>query len=153
MKQVYKWILVAVWMVLIFMFSGEVATISSQRSGEIVGTLQSSFVPGIGYHDLEVLVRKAAHMLLYFVLGALIFIALKEETKLPMKKEAIITISLAFLYACTDEFHQLFVQGRGSHFSDVLIDTVGASLAVLLCYYYFHSRARKERRTHGTKNS
>lgn len=153
MKQIYKWAFVAVWMVLIFMFSGEVANISSHRSGEIVSSLQSSFVPGLAYHDLEVLVRKAAHMLLYFVLGALIFVALKEETKLPMKKEAIITISLAFLYACTDEFHQLFVQGRSSHFSDVLIDTVGASLAVLLCYYYFHSRARKEHRTHVTKNS
>ncbi|MBQ3466792.1 MAG: VanZ family protein, partial [Oscillospiraceae bacterium] len=30
-----------------------------------------------------------------------------------------------FLYACSDEFHQLFVPGRAGMFSDVLIDTVG----------------------------
>lgn len=31
------------------------------------------------------------------------------------------------LYACTDEYHQLFVPGRSGQLRDVMIDAVGAA--------------------------
>lgn len=37
-----------------------------------------------------------------------------------------------FLYACTDELHQAFVPGRACAFTDVLIDTSGGALAMVL---------------------
>ena len=37
-----------------------------------------------------------------------------------------------FLYACTDEFHQLFVPGRSGNFRDVIIDTSGGVLSAIL---------------------
>ena len=37
-----------------------------------------------------------------------------------------------FLYACTDEFHQLFVPGRDGNFRDVIIDTSGGTLSAIL---------------------
>jgi len=36
------------------------------------------------------------------------------------------------LYACTDEIHQLFVPGRGAQMSDVLLDSAGAGLGIVL---------------------
>lgn len=47
-------------------------------------------------------------------------------------KAVVISIIISFLYACTDEFHQLFVDGRTSQFTDVLIDTFGAILGVAM---------------------
>ena len=37
---------------------------------------------------------------------------------------------LTMLYACSDEFHQLFVAGRSGRISDVLIDSAGAVLGM-----------------------
>lgn len=36
------------------------------------------------------------------------------------------------VYAATDEIHQLFVAGRAGRFSDVVIDSAGALLGVLV---------------------
>ena len=41
-------------------------------------------------------------------------------------------MAVAALYAVTDEFHQSFVPGRYPDVRDVLVDTAGALVAVLL---------------------
>ncbi|GKX68088.1 VanZ family protein [Inconstantimicrobium mannanitabidum] len=41
-----------------------------------------------------------------------------------------------FLYACTDEIHQLFVIGRNGCIRDVFIDTFGGSTYLVLAYIY-----------------
>ena len=43
-------------------------------------------------------------------------------------------ILMVFLYACSDEFHQAFVPGRGPAFRDVLVDTSGGLTALLIIY-------------------
>lgn len=75
--------------------------------------------------------RKCMHASVYFVLSILIFNCLKTF-KISGWKTIIIPIGIAFLYACTDEFHQLFVDGRTSQFTDVLIDTFGAILGIAM---------------------
>jgi len=42
-----------------------------------------------------------------------------------------LTALFSFGYALTDEFHQMFVDGRGASFTDCLIDTGGALLGIL----------------------
>ena len=37
----------------------------------------------------------------------------------------IYTIIFVFIYACSDEIHQLFIRGRSGEILDVLIDTLG----------------------------
>lgn len=44
------------------------------------------------------------------------------------------SIFLSFLYACTDELHQIFVPGRSAQFRDILIDTLGASIGTIITY-------------------
>ena len=75
--------------------------------------------------------RKCMHASVYFVLSILIFNCLKTF-KISGWKNVIIPMGIAFLYACTDEFHQLFIDGRTSQFTDVLIDTFGAILGVAM---------------------
>ena len=44
------------------------------------------------------------------------------------------SILFSFLYACTDEIHQIFVPGRSAQFRDILIDTFGASFGAIITY-------------------
>ena len=115
-------------MLVIFLMSSEVAGTSSARSDEIVRTIQS-----IGVNAptdlLTFLVRKAAHISAYFVLGILLFNLLKEYD-LGARKMIFISVAIAMLYACTDEVHQVFVSGRSGEVRDVLIDTAGAAVGV-----------------------
>lgn len=115
-------------MLVIFLMSSEVSTDSTARSDEIVRTIQSIGVSAPA-DLLTFLVRKAAHISAYFVLGILIYSLLKEY-RLHIKHLIIASIALAMLYACTDELHQMFVPGRSGEVRDVLIDTGGAAVGV-----------------------
>lgn len=86
-----------------------------------------------------VIVRKTAHFTLYFILGLLIIGFLKEFGL--TKRSVIISIIVVLLYACSDEIHQTFVVGRSGEVFDVLIDTIGGSLATYI-YYLIYKRRR-----------
>ena len=52
-------------------------------------------------------------------------------------KTAAIALSVGFLYAVSDEVHQIFVPGRAGQLRDVLIDTTGVLLGIFLCSLFF----------------
>lgn len=80
-------------------------------------------------NKLNLPLRKVAHASEYLVFALLIINALKQSN---IKKTYIITIIICFLYACTDEYHQTFIDGRTGQFVDVLIDTSGSIIGCLL---------------------
>ena len=60
------------------------------------------------------------------------------------KKLILYSMLICFLYACTDEFHQLFVYGRSAEIKDVLIDSFGSLTSILLCnFIYLKSKIKK----------
>ena len=71
------------------------------------------------------------HATEYLILSILILNWLRNY-KMKKLKSIIIPIVLSFLYACTDEFHQLFVEGRTSQSTEVLIDTSGAIIGAII---------------------
>ena len=52
----------------------------------------------------------------------------------PIQYPLTMSILFSFLYACTDELHQIFVPGRSAQFQDILIDTLGASFGATITY-------------------
>jgi VanZ family protein len=76
----------------------------------------------------EVLIRKVGHFGIYATLAAAWLWALAGRVERPFAWAC--GISLA--YACTDEFHQTFVEGRHGTFVDVVIDAAGIATALLL---------------------
>ncbi len=76
-------------------------------------------------------VRKCAHMSEYCVLfmlmyGTVFYLTAKKRLR------RIFPFAFTVLYAATDEIHQLFVGGRAGAFLDVLIDSSGALLGLLI---------------------
>lgn len=84
-------------------------------------------------------VRKTTHFTLYFLLG-LFTISLLNEYNLTNKQMLIFTIVFVFIYACSDEIHQLFIPDRSGEILDVLIDTLGGTTASLI---YLKIKRRK----------
>lgn len=89
----------------------------------------------IDKETLTFLIRKLAHMSEYAILALFTYYAL---IKIAFNKRIIfqITFLISFLYACSDEFHQLFISGRSGQFTDIIIDSTGCLIMLLFLYLW-----------------
>ena len=89
----------------------------------------------IDKETLTFLIRKLAHMSEYAILALFTYYAL---IKIAFNKRIIfqITFLISFLYACSDEFHQLFISGRSGQFTDIIIDSTGCLRMLLFLYLW-----------------
>ncbi len=115
---------------------------SSNAQSNFFVNLISGLVPNLKTNtsasafDLKTLVffvRKTAHFTEYAILGLLFYLNLKHHSnKKQSPKLFALAILFSALYACTDEFHQLFVPGRTGQIFDVFVDTLGATFGCLI---------------------
>jgi VanZ family protein len=83
---------------------------------------------GAGLAWWEVFARKLGHFSGYLVLALAWAWALEALIDRPRLWAA----AISFAYACSDEFHQTFVDGRTGKVLDVGIDTLGIAAALLV---------------------
>ena len=124
-------VLLVAWMLVIFIFSAMPAEASDEKSRLIVNILEALGLNTEGnLADMaNHIVRKSAHFIEY---ALLYFFALNlMRYYFTFNKALLMSLAIVFLYACTDEFHQLFVPGRAGRFSDVMIDTAGGITAMV----------------------
>ena len=95
----------------------------------IASSLPKAEVPEFGVWDL--VVKKGGHLAGYALLGAAYLRGLTNGGAATRRQMAA-AVALAALYGATDEFHQLFVPGRGAAPLDVLIDALGATAGVVI---------------------
>lgn len=150
MKKISSWCAVVVWMALIFYLSHQPGGESSHLSGGVL-TFIHALIPMFDLHENEwihTFVRKGAHLGAYLILGALFMIALRSSYQTTLRKRAFIAFISSFLYAISDEVHQLFVSGRSGQVTDVLIDSLGAAIGIgiyLAISRFMSSRNRSTR--------
>ena len=89
---------------------------------------------------LNRIVRKLAHLTEFTILGGVLYVVLRHYIEYGT---VVKTIGVGIVIACLDEFIQLFSLGRSSQLSDVLIDTIGIIIGILvvkLAYYISHDK-------------
>ena len=141
---------------MIFFFSAQNAEDSSKLSGVVSDFVLSLAVPG--YRDMtpaerqpyrqqwSLAVRKIAHFSEYALLAVTLVIFLHYLR--PGRGYWFVLMgawAIATLYACTDECHQMFVDGRGPAVLDVCIDSAGALLGAALTTLFLRARRRRPR--------
>ena len=84
--------------------------------------------------NLSFLIRKAAHMFEFFILGLLVFNMYKKN--FIISKAYLLTLIHGIMVASLDEFIQTFSEGRAGLWSDVLIDTLGVLISLLILKGY-----------------
>ena len=137
-RKIIKIILLLIWLIVIFCFSSDSGVDSTDKSdGIIISTIE--FIKGneltskekeMYIDKLVTPVRKGAHFIEYFVLGILVYSLFSEFFS--NKKLILYSIGFCFLYAFSDEFHQLFVVGRSAKIFDVIIDTIGSFTSIFI---------------------
>lgn len=131
--------------IIIFRFSSEKSEQSDVSSGRVIETIVNLNPKTKNLSEVEkeqikekivVPVRKTAHFTIYTSLGILSF-GLLATFKIKDYQKIFGSLLFAFLYACTDEIHQLFVAGRSGEFRDVCIDTCGALFGIIIVYFLY----------------
>ncbi len=141
-KRIILWILVILWMGIIFTFSSFNSNESSKQSKGIINFFIENIVEIFDkdltevektniVNTLHTPVRKLAHFSIYLVLGVLVSLLLKTYN-LSTKNIILMSILICFLYASSDEIHQLFISGRSGEFKDILLDTFGSSVGIAI---------------------
>ncbi len=125
------WLPVILWVCFIFWMSTE--SFSSQNTFSLVKTVIRFLSPNISSHDLRLIhavIRKAGHVIEYFMLGLLLFRAFRGgSTGLWKWRWSLFALIGVVLWAMSDEWHQSFVPTRAASVVDVGIDTAGGILA------------------------
>lgn len=132
MKKIKYFIPALIWMIFIFIMSHTNGNDSSNQSN-FIAEIVLRFID-IDVETLTFLIRKAAHMSEYAILLLLIYYGLSNT--ITYKYNLLISLATTFIYACSDEFHQLFIPGRSGQFKDVLIDTSGGLIMLLIIYLW-----------------
>jgi VanZ family protein len=86
-----------------------------------------------GLGDLDLLLRKLAHITIYAVLW------LTLARAAGWRRPIVVTV-IALLYACSDEWHQTFIEGRHGTPVDVAVDAFGMGLAACAWTLAAHRR-------------
>lgn len=135
-------------MYMIFSFSGQTGVDSGNLSHKIsygiVTVADKLLDKGLSEYDkesyadkIELPVRKLAHMTEYFILAVCISFPLYVYG---LRGFWLFLFAGLFCvaFACTDEFHQSFVAGRGPSKKDVVIDSTGALFGIILVQIFCH---------------
>ena len=139
MKKTIFAVLLVLWMGFIFSMSSENAEKSSNTSGQTIRVVLS-VVPEFEKQPEEVkvniieklqfIVRKSAHFIGYMILGILASGLILYYGNI--NKKYLLAFLICVIYAISDEIHQLFVPGRSGQVRDVLIDSAGSLLGIIL---------------------
>ncbi len=145
-KAAVSILLAAAWCVFIFSMSAKSGAASQQMSDGAISHSIAAFIPGFASMDaqqqaaaisaLSFPVRKGAHFSEYAVLAILASNAASQLRRLKapgrLNSRNLPTWVFCVLFACTDEFHQLFVDGRSGQLFDVCVDACGSLAGICL---------------------
>lgn len=150
MYKLLSWVAVIIWMAIIFYLSHQPATTSSEISSGITKVIINTIETITPDQDFNVgafhhYVRKNAHFFAYLVLGILVLNALRRSNMIGYRG-VLTALLIAVLYAISDEVHQLFIAGRSGEARDVLIDSAGASIGIVVWKGLEKIVGRKKRR-------
>ncbi len=118
---------VILWMGIIFAASTDLG--SAEHTSRFLIPLLHWFHPAISataIATIQFLIRKAAHLTEYAVLGVLLLRAFRTSVQGSFAVQAAIVLAVAAVYAGSDEFHQSFIPSRTPSVRDVMIDCCGA---------------------------
>ena len=122
-------------------FTASCDTESAHHSSVLFEPLLHWLFPGMPQDQIEGwhhAFRKSCHMMEYAVLAGLVWRAVRQsrrgERRPWLRDHALLSLTVVFAYAATDEFHQVFVPSRTAQVSDIGFDVTGGGLGMLLVW-------------------
>ncbi len=128
-------ILAVLLMVLIFKMSGVPIKNSNQMSQNIAISIFKFLNISLENNNLlnkfNYIIRKSSHFFSYMTLAIILYLHFLKQNISNNKIINYVT-TLLILFAISDEIHQTYVPGRMGKFTDVLIDSSGVILGIII---------------------
>ncbi len=140
-------VLLLLCLVTIFMFSSENSDESDETSIKVTKEVISA-VGGNNVDNNEVnkiaidyknVARKIAHFIEYLFLGILSINVIACYKRINYKW-LIICFIFCILYSISDKVHQLYVPGRSCELKDVIIDSIGSFIGIMIYYLVYRGK-------------
>jgi VanZ family protein len=145
-KRILSGIISLLLMGVIFFFSSQPGESSDKTS---MGLLSMLFGQGLDFALFwNALARKVAHVLEFGALAAPVTVFF-GTFRLRRRAAFWWPLAVCVLYAISDELHQLFVEGRSCELADILVDSIGVLLAVLVVRWLIGRLARRGQKKNG----
>jgi VanZ family protein len=139
-----NWLPVMIWVGVIFI--GSTDLMSAEHTSRFIVPFLLWLKPDISAETLasiHFIIRKCTHLGEYAILALLLLRAVTLMTKsnrsIPTRYLSVLSVSL--IVAATDEFHQTFVASRGASVQDIMIDSSGAVLGLVIASIIGMSRS------------
>lgn len=145
-QAAWYWTPVLLWLGVIWTLSGEpFSAAHTHRWLEALLRLLFSDPSPATLRLAHAIIRKTAHVVEFFVLGALLYRALRRGRAPAWQAPlAFGAVALAAAWALVDEFRQSLVPGRTPSLVDCAIDATGAAASQAANYLRLRGRVRAE---------
>jgi VanZ family protein len=142
------WLPLLIWLGVIFL--GSTDLMSAEHTSRFIVPFLLWLKPDMSPATIRSIlfaVRKCAHVTEYAILALLLWRALRSSPTLRVKMSTLFgeVLLACLLFAASDEFHQSFVKSRTPSIRDVVLDSAGAALGLLICASFAHGRRPRAR--------
>ena len=150
-KTIILGVLLIIWMGVIFYMSSDNGDESGEESSRVVSFIVSIYDKIVGsneetinYHKSDefmdqanFIFRKICHFSEYLILSVISFLFIESFNKFKLLWCLLYSFIFSVIYAITDEIHQTFIDGRAGQITDVLIDSSGVLIGLLIIYLVY----------------
>ena len=145
LKWLVAWLPALFWAAIIFSLSTD--TFSADHTASVLRPILFWLIPKLTearFESIHFFVRKAAHFTEYFVFFMLLYRGLAGGRRIWRWTWGVTALAIAAGYSAIDEIHQAFVASRTALPYDSLLDSIGASFAIVALWLWFRAKNQKQ---------
>jgi len=120
------------WAIIIFLLCAMIFYLTSSSQGSFMGTEHI-------FHSYNYYARNMAHVSVFGLLAVAVQRILNIN-----KFSYLLAWIFVTTYGASDEWHQMFLLNRTPLWSDVVLDSTGAFLALVIVYLWFHFKNNRK---------
>lgn len=108
---------------------------NAEESKALSDSLAQKLINFLGINIPKIILRKGAHFVEFSGLGLCLCNAIYAS--FGHRLTPVFALVGSVIYAISDEVHQIFSEGRACQITDVLIDSAGALLGIIIAFIIF----------------
>ena len=145
-RVLLKWMLILLWGIIAVFLSRQAGISTSELSYGICEVLRR-FFEGCGVildiEQINYIVRKLAHIVIYLVLGGLAYDTLACTIKKSKKAALSLSVLFCLIASTLDEAQKLSIPGRHCDVDEIALDSIVAVVGILVVYFLRRNRENK----------
>ena len=137
--KVILWVVFCAWLILLTILSSEDGSATAQTSGKITAFVMELFrIPTAHQAKVETILRIAAHFILFFLLGGLLYAAMRV-TWVNARFVHIWALGICGVLGIMDEVKKIFITGRHLSWEEAGLNVIGAWCGIIVAMFVIQS--------------